>query len=342
MNRTSHHPARLVTVVGLSLGVVAGLATPAHGSQAARPDLVPRVGAVPSAAVAQAEAFLTRVTVRNRRAGRAGRSTVSAALMSKSGRRFPAGSAGVRRIRGFSRVTVAVDATVPAALPGGQYALVVCADARRRVSESNERNNCTTSARPVHVAVADSGPPAYAPSPNPSPIEKPTPAPKPLPRPVPGPIDKLPPPPAKITAERTDSGPPGFKTSHGMSTRATLFTGVAKVTGTTQIWSHAWFGGFTGTVMVLLADRDGELLTYAAPGDSWGVNGLFEAVVGSPSDRTEHWQADVRDASWIPLTSQIAIVHSHAPRNRLFDILNEGVNKARTAAEVVALIAAIA
>jgi hypothetical protein len=47
------------------------------------------------------------------------------------------------------------------------------------------------------------------------------------------------------------------------------------------------------------------------------------------------------DPAWIPLTAGIHIVHSHAPRNRLFDILNEGVGKAKTVAEVNAIIGAL-
>jgi hypothetical protein len=33
--------------------------------------------------------------------------------------------------------------------------------------------------------------------------------------------------------------------------------------------------------------------------------------------------------------------HGHAPPNRLFDILNEGVGKAKTVAEVIAIIGAL-
>jgi hypothetical protein len=72
----------------------------------------------------------------------------------------------------------------------------------------------------------------------------------------------------KIVADQTDAGPPRFKGCHGMSTRAILRTDEPGVIlGTTDIWSHCWVGGFTGTVAVTVGDADGDALTWLPEGD---------------------------------------------------------------------------
>ena len=174
--------------------------------------------------------------------------------------------------------------------------------------------------------------------PDPKPAE-----PDPTPVVDPGPAAPLPPKPSKVSAgPTTTSGPPSkFKTCHGMSSTATLFRDINRVTGATEIWSHCWVGGFTGTVMVLLEDADGEVLTWAMPGVSWGVNGQSEAMFSTPSDRSERWVAAVEDPAFLPLVEKIEIVHSPAPRNRLVDILNEAVEKGKQVAPVVVAILAL-
>jgi hypothetical protein len=152
--------------------------------------------------------------------------------------------------------------------------------------------------------------------------------------------------PAKIVADQTDSGPPSvFKTCHGMSTRASLFRTLqpARVIATTTIWSHCWIGGFTGTAAVLIGDADGDTLGYLAANESWGVNGQSEAALGgTASDRTVFWQANVEDASVLPLARTLSVVHSWAPRNRIIDILRQAVAAGKSFVEVAAAIAALA
>ena len=145
--------------------------------------------------------------------------------------------------------------------------------------------------------------------------------------PKPDDVVPIPQKPAKVTAEpTTHSGPPSvFKACHGMHSTGTLFRDINRITGTTQIWSHCWLGGFTGNLTVLLHDADGDLLTWAVPPDSWGVNGLSEAAFGSPADRTVNWTAAAVDPAFLPMVDKITIVHTPAPRNRLVDILNEAV-----------------
>ena len=149
---------------------------------------------------------------------------------------------------------------------------------------------------------------------------------------------------AAMTAQQTDSGPPtGFKTCHGMSTDATLDTDTAVVTATTRIWSHCWFGGFTGRSVVLLVNSEGQMVGFTNGAIStFGVNGLFEASLGfGPSDRTEFW-ADVPTPTGVPRTASIRIVHTHAPQNRLIDVLNAGVAIASPVTHIVTMIKSLA
>jgi hypothetical protein len=49
---------------------------------------------------------------------------------------------------------------IPSSLPSGSYRLLACADARKRIRESNERNNCRAARQPVEVS--DRTPPIFA------------------------------------------------------------------------------------------------------------------------------------------------------------------------------------
>jgi len=145
-----------------------------------------------------------------------------------------------------------------------------------------------------------------------------------------------------IAAERTETGAPKFKTCHGMNTKATLYREVSppRVVGQTHIWSHCWIGGFTGTVVVAIGDASGNIVTWAAPTESWGVNGEWEAALGgSSNDIVVNWQATVDDPSMLPLAYTLSIDHSWAPQNRLMEILEEAV---RTGAKIAAVTASIA
>jgi hypothetical protein len=103
-----------------------------------------------------------------------------------------------------------------------------------------------------------------------------------------------------------------------MSTHAVLYTKLNMVRGTTNIWSHCWIGGLTGSLMVVVGDADGDYLTGALPGESWGVNGEAEAKAGGTSnERTVHWTATVDDPSLLSEAKTVDIEHTWAPRNRL-------------------------
>lgn len=137
--------------------------------------------------------------------------------------------------------------------------------------------------------------------------------------------------PEEVTANKIESGPPSkFKGCHGMSTGATLFRSLQppRVVATTNIWSHCWIGGFTGTVAVLVGDDAQNTLAAVTPNESWAVQGLFEAFCcGGFSDRAITWTAEV-DPGVIDAARTLEIVHTPAPRNRLVEILQQAVTLA--------------
>jgi hypothetical protein len=148
--------------------------------------------------------------------------------------------------------------------------------------------------------------------------------------------------PPSISGEGSSTSPP-FRDCHHMNTRATLQPGLNPpvVIATTRIWSECFFGGFTGTAGVIIADANGGTLDAIDAGVSWGVNGVFESTFDSPNDRTVSWEAPVNRPERLGLAASIIVVHTWAPRNRLVDILNKAVATGQKVAEVVALIVAL-
>lgn len=134
---------------------------------------------------------------------------------------------------------------------------------------------------------------------------------------------------------------PTFKTCHGMSTKATLFRSLNKITAHTDIWSRCWFGGFTGKAVVILADANDR--TINAMSTSYGVNGMFEASMGfGPSEQKDLvWDAYF-PAGEVALAKGIRVSHSYDPNNRLAEILAEAVRIARSATELVAIVKNVA
>jgi hypothetical protein len=119
-----------------------------------RPDLVVvGIGAQPTGAV-QGGTIVVSDAVTNAGRARAGRSAVRLYLSSDRS----LGSGDVRladrptgALRPGRLSTAATTVTVPAQTAIGSYYLVACADARRTVAESRERNNCRASASPIPV-----------------------------------------------------------------------------------------------------------------------------------------------------------------------------------------------
>ena len=126
----------------------------AYGKQ--RPDLTVSAGTVKAAAGKLSGSFV----LDNDAAARARRSTATLVVGTAGGEREAARFRLGPLAAGASRV-VPVAATVPAGLPAGTWPLRACADARGKVRESGERNNCR---RVGAITIAKPPPPPPPPS----------------------------------------------------------------------------------------------------------------------------------------------------------------------------------
>ena len=163
--------ARPLAVVARPLAVLAAVlaAAPAAGAAPRRPDLAASAPRIVGARTLEPGAALTiAYTVANRGRRRAPPSRARLRLVR-------AGHPAVRlvepRVARLARGGVArgsVEARVPEGLAPGAWRLVACADARRRVRERRERNNCRAALLPLRVPAP--------PVPEPPPVEQPPPA----------------------------------------------------------------------------------------------------------------------------------------------------------------------
>jgi hypothetical protein len=128
-------------------------------TRAGKADLVvTRVGPAPERAAAGGSLRLS-ARVENRGAGRAGRST-NYYFLSLNLRKDPGDVRLVGRMRvpalgPGERFVRRVHLIVPAAVPGGSYYVVTCAEGTRRISERHESNNCRASAQRVRVTAPE-------------------------------------------------------------------------------------------------------------------------------------------------------------------------------------------
>jgi hypothetical protein len=102
-------------------------------------------------------------------------------------------------------------------------------------------------------------------------------------------------------------------TGHMKSTVKLSNTGV--LTGTTRTWTNNEIQGFTGGVKVELQDRDGNVLKWDMPVQTYGVNAKA-LTASAPSSRTADWRFDV-PAEVVNQTARIRILHRHTPQGRL-------------------------
>ena len=161
-------------------------------------------------------ALRVSVTVRNRGRARAKGSQTSFVLSrdKRSGRGDPALSRSRTKAVKARKVTKrTVTLRVPALLPAGAWRVVACADARRKVKESKERNNCRAS-RALALVPPTVGPPGPGPGPGQPPVSTPpvaTPVPTVVPTVTPEPPppdpDPFPQPPLPVPADPADSAP---------------------------------------------------------------------------------------------------------------------------------------
>ena len=142
-------PQRSRTTLLLAFAAIAALASAAGGSSATarlRPDLVEASLSNPPPRVAAGGSFQLTDVVKNRGRATARRSTTVYTLTGGEVR-VAVASRAVPRLRPGKRSTATTKVTIPSSTQNGTYTIVVCADAMRAVAESNERNNCRTSAQ---------------------------------------------------------------------------------------------------------------------------------------------------------------------------------------------------
>ncbi|HEX8104716.1 MAG TPA: RHS repeat-associated core domain-containing protein [Solirubrobacteraceae bacterium] len=151
---------------------VLGLAAPAHADAAAaakRPDLAAK--GTPKAPSTLAAGSRLTVRLKARNAGRgAAKQSVVAFFLSRDAKRdrgdLKLGRAKLRKLKARGRRTVKAKLRLPAATAPGAYRLLACLDAKAKVRERSERNNCA--AAKLTVTAAADGAPAGPPSPAPS------------------------------------------------------------------------------------------------------------------------------------------------------------------------------
>ena len=147
----------------VAAGAIATVCGPAAAAQAApvRADLVVSGVRATPAVVAPAARVDVRAVIRN--AGRrSARRTSVVLLLSKNARRDRRDrrlrSANAKALRRGKSAVLRTRVTIPAATAAGTWRIIVCADARRRVRERSERNNCRA-ARAVRVQAGGAGGP---------------------------------------------------------------------------------------------------------------------------------------------------------------------------------------
>lgn len=156
----------VLTVTPLVLTLVQPV--PVATAAARRPDLV--VSALSSAAEVTAGTTLrVRLTTKNRGRSRAAASITKVYLSAdrRVGRDVAVGTIRVPRLKPGRKHIARLDLRVPARAAARNYRLLACADARRRVRESREGNNCRLATRAVQVTAADDGVPDFPLTPDP-------------------------------------------------------------------------------------------------------------------------------------------------------------------------------
>lgn len=146
----------------------AALASPPTADARGRrkPDLFERQIGNPPAQLSAGMSFQIADVARNR--GRAtARASVTRYYIADRGFMLVAGARRVPAIKSHHRSRGTARLSIPAHAPPGRYSLVACVDAKRRVAESNEQNNCRTARG--RVVVPDAGSLAPLPAP-PSPV----------------------------------------------------------------------------------------------------------------------------------------------------------------------------
>ena len=130
----------------LHLLVALVLAAPATAGQPAKPDLVVTSLTAPTGSVTIGGPVSLGATVRNRGDAKAVASKLGF-FLSRDGKRSgddPAldGPVSIRALKSGKKSTQGTPATIPADTIAGEYSLLACADAKAKVKERKEGNNC--------------------------------------------------------------------------------------------------------------------------------------------------------------------------------------------------------
>jgi CARDB len=152
--RRIHHGAPILV---LACALFALLAVPA-AAQTPRPDLVVEsAGEPPDSAIADNNDFLVSFTVGNQGRARARRVTLARAylsvgrVLSADDRRRRVGQRRVRALSAGRSQTRRLTVEIPPAFRTGEYFLIICADVRNVVDESNDRANCHVSGQKIQI-----------------------------------------------------------------------------------------------------------------------------------------------------------------------------------------------
>jgi hypothetical protein len=149
------------------------VAAPAAHAATPRPDLAASKLASPPASVTPGQSFSLSATVANN-GRRAAGGSVATVLLSKDKKRgksdLSVGSVKTRALKKGKHVTLKLKVKLPAKLTSGSYYVLLCVDAKHKVKESSEGNNCRASARKLTIK-AKSVPVLPAPAPTvPAPV----------------------------------------------------------------------------------------------------------------------------------------------------------------------------
>lgn len=106
--------------------------------------------------------------------------------------------------------------------------------------------------------------------------------------------------------------------------------------GTSTSHSTYWFNGFTGCAVVIVADKDDNIL-WKSNLMQLGVDGLYTPG-GLNGQHTEWWNEQV-DATALAHARKVGVYHYYCPQNRFFTDIKVGLKLAQDIAPAVIAIA---
>jgi hypothetical protein len=108
------------------------------------------------------------------------------------------------------------------------------------------------------------------------------------------------------------------------------FQSDGKLVTSTNIFTHVWFAGFTGGVMVCLCDESGNVIGNG-PLRSYGVDGQY--MPGLTSNRTVE-EIDVLDSSIYDKVAHFQVFQEICPHNRLVEDIKIMAEVGKNIAEI--------